>query len=269
MREGGTTPVGNAAGYWSRRYPVHLPANTGEQTNEVSVMTPVKASVLVVDDDIYMVRLMQRILDLEGYRVLKVTSGGAALDVILEENPDVVLLDIVMPGMDGFTVCRHIREFSRVPIIMVTARGGAEEKVRGLDAGADDYLAKPFTSSELAARVRALLRRTRFQEDASEPSLTVHDLTIDFTGHRVTLGGRDANLTATEYRLLCYLARNSGRVLTPDQILRAVWGDDYTGEMHLLRVNIARLRSKLGDDSHAPRFILTRIGLGYLFLSPE
>ncbi len=226
------------------------------------------ASVLVVDDDIYMLRLLQRVLGMEGYRVLKVTGGGPALDVILEENPDVVLLDVVMPEMDGYTICRHIREFSSVPVIMISARGGEEDRVRGLDAGADDYLVKPFSPRELVARVRAVLRRSHFWEAAGEPSLTVHDLTIDFTGHRVTLAGRDLDLTATEYRLLCYLARHAGRVLTPDQILRAVWGEAYTGEAHLLRVNIARLRSKLGDDRHRPRFIVTRVGMGYLFQRP-
>jgi DNA-binding response OmpR family regulator len=228
-----------------------------------------KTSVLVVDDDVYVVRMMQRILDLEGYRVLKVSSGEAAIDMFLEENPDLVLLDIMMPTMDGYAVCHHLREFSEVPIIIVTAKGHEDEKIKGLDAGADDYLTKPFSSAELAARVRAVLRRSVFRTEHSEPVFSSHDLTIDFAWHRVVLGGRVLDLTATEYRLLSYLVRNAGRVLTPDQILKEVWGEDYVGEHHLLRVNMARLRLKLHDDPRKPRFIVTKIGLGYMFLKPD
>jgi len=174
-----------------------------------------------------------------------------------------------MPDMDGYAVCEHIREFSQVPIIMVTARGNEEEKVKGLDAGADDYLTKPFASKELAARVRAVLRRSSFWADRTEPAFSSHDLVIDFTGHRAFLNGTELTLTATEYRLLSYLARNAGRVLTPDQVLKEVWGEDYLGEYHLLRVNIARLRLKLADDAREPRFIATRTGIGYMFLKPD
>jgi DNA-binding response OmpR family regulator len=223
-----------------------------------------KTSVLVVDDDIYVVRMMQRILDLEGYRVLKVGTGEAAIDMFIEENPDLMLLDIMMPVMDGYTVCEHIREFSQVPIIIVTAKGNEDEKIKGLDAGADDYLTKPFSSGELAARVRSVFRTEHYQ-----PVFSSHDLTIDFTWHRVVLGDRVLDLTATEYRLLSYLVRNAGRVLTPDQILREVWGEDYVGEHHLLRVNMARLRHKMSDDSRRPRFIATKIGLGYMFIKPD
>jgi DNA-binding response OmpR family regulator len=201
--------------------------------------------------------------------VLKVSSGEAAIDLFLEESPDLVLLDIMMPTMDGYAVCEHLREFSQVPIIIVTAKGHEDEKIKGLDAGADDYLTKPFSSAELAARVRAVLRRSVFRTENSEPIFSSHDLTIDFTWHRVVLGGRVLDLTATEYRLLSYLVRNAGRVLTPDQILREVWGEDYVGEHHLLRVNMARLRLKLADDPKRPRFIATKIGLGYMFLKPD
>jgi len=225
-----------------------------------------KTSVLVVDDDVHIVRMMQRILDLEGYRVLRVGDGEAALDMFLEESPDLVLLDIMIPAMDGYAVCEHIREFSQVPIIMITARGNEQEKVRGLDAGADDYLTKPFSSKELAARVRAVLRRSALWVEHHEPTFSSHDLTIDFTWHRVVLGDRELDLTATEYRLLSYLARNARRVLTPDQILKEVWGEDYLGEHHLLRVNMARLRLKLADDPKEPRFIATKIGIGYMFV---
>ena len=227
-----------------------------------------KVSVLVVDDDVHILRMMQRILELEGYRALVASSGETALEVFDEETPVLVLLDIMMPGMDGYTVCQRIREFSPVPIIMVTARGNDEEKIKGLDAGADDYVTKPFASKELAARVRAVLRRTKLWDEHPEPTFYSDDLVIDFARHRVTLHGQEVDLTATEYRLLSYLVHNAGRLVTPDQILQAVWEEEYIGEHHLLRVNIARLRQKLEDDRKEPRFITTRIGIGYMFLKP-
>ena len=228
-----------------------------------------KALVLVVDDDARMLRMMARILELEGYRVLTASDGEAALEVFDGETPDLVLLDIMMPGMDGYAVCRRISEFSQTPIIMVTAKDSDDEKVQGLDAGADDYVSKPFSSNELAARVRAVLRRTRLWDERPEPALHSRDLTIDFSRHRVTLGGDEVDLTATEYRLLSYLAHNAGRLVTPDQILEAVWGEEYAGEYHLLRVNIGRLRRKLNDDSKDPRFIVTKINIGYMFLKSD
>lgn len=149
---------------------------------------------------------------------------------------------------------------------MVTVKGNDEEKVQGLDAGADDYVTKPFSSKELVARVRAVLRRTKLWDERPEPAFHYNDLVIDFAHHRVSLAEKEVDLTATEYRLLSYLARNMGRVLTPAQILETVWGKDYIGENHLLRVNIARLRQSLEDDAKAPRFIATKIGIGYMFL---
>ncbi len=225
-----------------------------------------KVSVLVVDDDIRILRMLQRMLELEGYRVLTASNGEAALDVFDEETPDVVLLDIMMPDMDGYTVCRRIREFSQVPIIMVTAKGNDEEKVQGLDAGADDYVTKPFSSNELVARVKAVLRRTKLWDERPEPVFYSRDLVIDFARHKVTLGSQEVNLTAIEYRLLSYLVHNAGRVVTPDQILERVWGEEYVGENHLVQVNVARLRQKLGDDARNSRYILTRPGIGYMLV---
>jgi len=146
---------------------------------------------------------------------------------------------------------------------MVTAKGTEEEKVKGLDAGADDYVTKPFSSKELAARVRAVLRRSKLWDERPEPAFHLHDLLIDFARHKVTLGNQEVNLTATEYRLLSYLARNADRVVTPDQILEKVWGEDYLGETRLLQVNMVRLRRKLGDDAKNPKYIMTRSGIGY------
>jgi len=225
-----------------------------------------KVSVLVVDDDVRILRMMRRILELEGYQTFIASNGEAALSALDEQSPDLLLLDIMMPDMDGYDVCRRIREFSQLPIIMVTAKGNDEEKIEGLDAGADDYVTKPFSSTELAARVRAVLRRTKFRDDNSEPTFLSNDLVIDFAHHRVTLHDEEVNLTATEHSLLSYLTHNAGRVVTPDQILEKVWGEEYIGEYHLLRVNIARLRQKLGDDPKKPRFIATKIGIGYIFL---
>ena len=226
-------------------------------------MSSRKASVLVVDDDVRVLRMMQHILELEDYRVLKADSGEAALAVFDEETPDLVLLDILMPGMDGYTVCERILEFSQVPIIMVTAKGSDDEKVQGLDAGATDYITKPFSARELAARVRAVLRRTKLWDKQSEPAFCSEDLIVDFAQHRVSLVGQEVNLTSTEYRLLSYLARNAGRLVTSGQILEKVWGEEYSGEAHLLQVTMARLRQKLGDDARNPRYILTKPGIGY------
>lgn len=225
-----------------------------------------KATILVVDDDPRMLRMIQQMLDLEGYRVLAAASGREALATFDGESPDLVLLDIMMPGMDGFTACRRIREFSRVPIIMVSAKHNDAEKVEGLDAGADDYVTKPFSAPELAARVRAALRRNTTWSERLEATFKANDLSIDFTRRRVTIGGRELKLTAIEYRLISYLAQNAGRVVTPDQILEAVWGEPYIGEIHVLHVNIARLRRKLGDDARAPTYIVTRPGIGYMML---
>lgn len=227
-------------------------------------MSSRKVSVLVVDDDVRMLRMTKRILELEGYRVLMADSGETALNMLGEEPPGLILLDLMMPGMDGYMVCERIREFSQIPIIMITARDNDEEKVQGLDAGADDYITKPFSSKELTARVRAVLRRAILWDECTAPTCFYDDLTIDFARHMVILNGQDIDLTATEYRLLSYLARNAGRVVTPDQILERVWGEDYLGETNLLQTNIGRLRKKLKDDTKKPKYILTRTGIGYI-----
>ncbi len=222
-----------------------------------------KTSVLVVDDDVGMLRLVQRILSLEGYRVIVAGNGEAALNMLVEEAPDLVLLDIVMPDIDGYTVCQYIREFSQLPIIMITGKGKDEEKVQGLDTGADDYITKPFSSRELVARIKAVLRRTALSNECFESAFCSGELVVDFAKHRVSLEEREVDLTPREYNLLCYLAHNAGRILTLDQILNKVWGEEYSGETHLLQVTIARLRKKLWDDARNPRYILNKPGMGY------
>jgi DNA-binding response OmpR family regulator len=213
--------------------------------------------------------MMKRMLELEGFDTLIANSGESALKVFEKESPDLVLLDIMMPDMNGYIVCKHIREFSQVPIIMVTAMGDDKEKVEGLDIGADDYVTKPFSASELAARVRAVLRRIGPQEEPPGAIFQYKDLVIDFTSRRVTVNDRELILTSTEYRLLSYISRNAGRVVTPDQLLDKVWGEEYIGAPHLLQVNIARLRKKLGDDAKHPTYILTRPGIGYIMFKPS
>jgi DNA-binding response OmpR family regulator len=231
-------------------------------------MTASKFLILVVDDDIRMLRMMKRMLELEGFQVITAGGGEAALRIFEKEAPALVLLDIMMPDMDGYTVCRRIREFSQVPIIMVTAKGDDKEKVEGLEIGADDYVTKPFSASELVARVRAVLRRIGIQERPKEAVFRYKGLVIDFTSHRVMVDDRELNLTSTEYKLISYISLNAGRVVTPDQLLNKVWGEQYLGSPHLLQVNIARLRKKMGDSAKKPEYILTRPGIGYIIQKP-
>jgi DNA-binding response OmpR family regulator len=231
-------------------------------------MSANKALILVVDDDIRILRMMKRMLELENFQVLIANSGDAAFKIFEKETPTLVLLDIMMPDMDGYTVCRRIREFSQIPIIMVTAKGEDTEKVEGLDIGADDYVTKPFSASELAARVRAVLRRMSNQDRPQEAIFHYRDLIIDFTSRRVMVNNQELKLTSTEYKLLSYICLNAGRVVTPDQLLDKVWGEEYIGAPHLLQVNIARLRKKLGDSARKPNYILTRPGIGYIMSKP-
>jgi DNA-binding response OmpR family regulator len=238
--------------------------NTNIAIEETTRKPPRKLVVLVVDDEIRILRLLQMILKAEGYRVVTAGDAKTAIKTFFsDEESGLVLLDIMLPDMNGIDLCRRIREASRVPIIMVTAKGDEIEKITALGAGADDYITKPFSASELAARARAVLRRTNTWSEKPEPIYQSGDLLIDFTRCRVTLEGRDIELTATEYNLLSYLARSTDRVVTLDQLLEKVWGEAYIGKTHLLQVHIARLRKKLGDDPKKPRYFQTKIGIGY------
>jgi DNA-binding response OmpR family regulator len=233
-----------------------------------------KMTILTADDDPQLLRLVTRNLQLEGYEVLAASDGQQALEQIEAKIPDLVLLDVMMPKMDGFTVCHRVREFSTVPIIIVTARGQDQDKVRGLDLGADDYLTKPFSVDELLARVRAVLRRAQFTTSENSQSLrmtvTIGRLTVDYAQHMVLMDGKEVTLTPIEYRILAYLAQNAGRVVTQDLLLEHVWGAEYIGESHMLQVNINRLRRKLEVDLAHPRYILTKVGVGYMLAAqPE
>jgi len=220
--------------------------------------------ILIADDDLAIIKFLRTNLEAEGYETLTAMDGAEALQTIEMELPDLVILDIMMPKLDGFEVCQRLREWSQIPIIMLSARGDEEDKVKCLDCGADDYITKPFGVEELIARVRAMFRRTTLWNEHPEPALRCHDLVIDFASHQVTRGGQEVNLTATEFRFISYMAHNTNRILTPDQILETVWGKNYIGESHLVQINVARLRQKLEDNARNPRYILTKPGIGYM-----
>jgi DNA-binding response OmpR family regulator len=227
-----------------------------------------KPHILAADDDPQILRLVSRNLELEGYEVVTATDGAQALERFETQRFDLGILDVMMPQLDGFTVLTRVREFSSVPIIMVTARGQDQDKIHGLDLGADDYLAKPFSVEELLARVRSVLRRSQFGAASPDgqnasPIVVCGDLTIDFAQHRVTVSGQEIELTPIEYRLLAYLAQNAGRVITQDLLLEHVWGEEYVGESHLLQVNVNRLRHKIEQDPAHPRYLQTKMGVGY------
>jgi DNA-binding response OmpR family regulator len=226
-------------------------------------------TVLLAEDDRELLRLVRRSLELAGYRVLSAQDGATALELASTENLALILLDIGLPGMDGLTVCRRVREFSEVYVIMITAWGREEDIIRGLEAGADDYLPKPFGVDQLLARVKAVLRRARPTAEKPRASYQYGGLVIDFAAHRVTIDGAEVKLTPTEYQLLATLASHPGLVLTQHQLLERVWGQDYTADRHLLHVNIARVRRKIEPDPDNPRYLITRTGVGYLIPKPD
>ncbi|MFQ5860218.1 MAG: response regulator transcription factor [Dehalococcoidia bacterium] len=227
--------------------------------------------ILVVDDEPRYLRLIRFNLEAGGYRVAGAATGEEALATLARQVPDLVILDIMLPGQDGFEICERIREVSTIPIVMLTARGAEEDKVKGLHLGADDYVVKPFSAQELLARVEAVLRRARMAEvPGRQTSFTQDNLKVDFLTRRVTVGEQEVRLSPTEYRLLHYLAINAGKTMTQDDLLEKVWGSDYRGEHEVLRVTVWRLRQKLEDDPQHPRFIATVPGVGYLLnVSPD
>lgn len=228
------------------------------------------ASVLVVDDEPRLVRFVKANLESVGYKVLSASDGQTALSIAEREQPDIIILDIVMPDLDGYEVCRRIREFSDVPIIMLTAKGEEADKVKGFTAGADDYVTKPFGAEELIARVKAVLRRSQYSGTAKPQPVFVHgDFAMDFLQHSVTVRGQKINLSATEYKLLHYLVTNAGRVILHEDLLSKVWGPEYREEVDYLRVYIHHLRQKIEDDQSKPKYILSKPGIGYLFAKPE
>ena len=231
-------------------------------------MTELKAKlVLVVDDEPRMVSFMRLNLELEGMRVSTATNGREAVDHVREEMPDVVLLDVMMPVMDGFEALRRIRQFSQVPVLILTAKDEEEDRVRGLELGADDYIGKPFSHRELVSRIRAVLRRHYITPVAPQTLIRVDDrLTIDFARREVLVDGQRVNLRPTEYRLLYHLVQTAGYVQTHETLLAKVWGPEYRDESHYLRLYITYLRQKLEADPANPHYILTERGVGYRFV---
>jgi len=225
-----------------------------------------KERILIVDDELSILKFVRSNLQDKGYAVISATDGEEALHLIERELPDLIILDVMMPRMDGFEVCRRLRQWSQTPIIMLSARGDEKDKVKCLDLGADDYIVKPFGAKELMARVSAVLRRTRKAGIfPTKSSITSGDLVINLAKRQVTRAGMEVKLTPTEYALLQELAVNAGKVLTHSHLLNKVWGPEYREEREYLHVFVRRLRAKLEPDPNHPRYILTVSGVGYQF----
>lgn len=227
------------------------------------------ARVLVVDDDPLLVRLVRTHLERAGYRVLAAADGEKALDVAANELPDLVVLDLMLPKLDGYEVCRRIREFSMVPVVMLTARGEPVDRLRGFEMGADDYLSKPFVPGELLARVRAVLRRSQQGNSPTTPSIVrCGEIAVDLLRRRVTVRDEPVKLTATEFRLLQHLAVNAGKVLSHTDLLTKVWGPEYRDDRDYLWAYVRHLRRKLERDPEHPVHIVSQTGFGYVLECP-
>ena len=223
--------------------------------------------ILVVDDEERMVRFIRLNLEHDGFQVFEAYNGNQAINQIRSNLPDLVLLDVMMPDIDGFEVLRMLRESNTVPVIMLTAKGEEEDRVRGLEMGAADYITKPFSPRELVSRVRAVLRRTEMSDASTHGLIEVDErLKLDFDRHEVWVEGELVKLRPTEYRLLYHLVKNAGWVLTHDQILTKVWGYEYRDEPHYVRLYINYLRQKIEKDPANPKYILTERGVGYRFI---
>ncbi|MCC7162146.1 MAG: response regulator transcription factor [Anaerolineae bacterium] len=219
------------------------------------------ARILVVDDEPAIRRFLRTVLTAHGYTVFEAARGDDAVSQVSAQRPDVIVLDLGLPDMDGVQVTRVVREWSQTPIVILSVRGGEADKIAALDAGADDYLTKPFGTGELLARLRVALRRGA--RTTSEPIFVFERLRMDQTKRVVTIDGKPVPLTPTEYDLLRALVNDAGKVLTHHQLLRAVWGVGYDQEMHMLRVNISNLRKKIEPDAARPHYIVTEPGVGY------
>ena len=223
-----------------------------------------KYKILIVDDEARMRRFVRMNLETEGFDVIEAENAYEAIEKVRDEMPDLVLLDVAMPGMDGFEALQYIREMSDVPVIMLTVKDEEEDRIRGLDLGADDYVTKPFSPRELASRIRAVLRRTTQAEEHVPDVVEVdEDLKIDFARREVWVRGQLVKLRPTEFRLLYHLVKNAGWILTHEQLLTRVWGPEYRDDSHLLRLYITYLRKKIEPDPAHPKYILTERGVGY------
>jgi len=224
-------------------------------------MTEAGQRVLVVDDESSIRRYLHAALSAQGFTVYEAATGQEGLNAVIADRPDIMILDLGLPDLDGIEVTRQLREWSQLPIIILSVRETESEKIAALDAGADDYLTKPFGTGELMARMRVVMRRLTTAPD--EPVLQVGDLKMDISRRLVTLDGNQVSLTPTEYDILRLLLQNTGKVITHRQLLRQIWGTAYESEMHILRVNISNLRRKIEPDPARPHYIVTEPGVGY------
>ena len=222
-------------------------------------------TVLVVDDESRMVEFIAMNLELEGFHVVRAANGSGALEKATKEHPDLVLLDIMMPDMDGFETLQELREISSVPVIFLTAKSEEVDRIKGLDLGADDYITKPFSPKELVSRIRAVLRRTEPAAVTSSEIVVDNELRVNFDQRKVIVRGQEIRLRPTEYRLLYQLVTNAGKLLTHEVILSRVWGPEYRDEDQYVRLYITYLRQKIEKDPKNPKYILSERGLGYRF----
>jgi DNA-binding response OmpR family regulator len=233
-------------------------------------VTPQKPSVLIIDDEIRYVRAIKFNLEASGYRVISARDGESGIEIAVQEKPDLILLDLRLPGKNGYDVCQELRQTLSAPIIMFTAMAEEANKVKGLELGADDYITKPFGVEELLARIRAVMRR---YEQAVPTGISGDfvqgGLRVDANARRVFVDGHEINMTPVEFRLLCELIKQPGKLLVPEYLLAQVWGDSYVGTPHVLWQAIYRLRKKIERDPQNPAYILTRPGIGYIFAGSE
>ncbi|MFA5400699.1 MAG: response regulator transcription factor [Dehalococcoidia bacterium] len=226
---------------------------------------PIKEKILIIEDQPQVIRLVSEVLRAVGYEVTASISSEVATEMIATERPALILLDIMFPrGPDGYELCRRIREYTDIPVIMLTAKARENDILRGFDAGADDYLTKPFNARELVARVRSVLRRARHSDEIITASFECRGLVINFARHSVAVDGKKINLTRTEYSLLRQLALNPNEVILHQDLLNAVWGEDYRDDIDYLRAYIRYLRLKLEKDPSNPEYIITSPGIGYM-----
>ncbi len=226
-------------------------------------------TVLIIDDDTDLLHLASRLFQREDANIVTAGSGMEGISKLTICQPTLIILDVMMPGIDGFETCRRIRQISDIPIIMVTALNNEQEMLQGLEAGADDFLSKPFKAEILLARARAVLRRSDFKNKVNAFKYNDGYLSIDIENHTVLIKGKRIKLTRREFRLLVYLARNAGKVLTFEQILANVWGSEYQGSIEYVHVYISHLRKKLEENTKIPRYIITIHGVGYIFEKQE
>lgn len=226
--------------------------------------------ILIIEDDVFIHDFIAAILRSNSYRVLSAHEGREGLAMAVEENPDVILLDLGLPDMDGLDIIRSLRTASQVPILVISARSHEKDKVEALDLGADDYVTKPFSPSELSARIRAALRRSGQNDKEQQETFTVGGLYMDMLNRKLTVNGQDVHLTQMEYRIMTLLARNAGKVMTYEAIMKNVWGPYHSmRDNQVLRVNMANIRRKIEENPAEPRYILTEVGVGYRLSADE